>query len=198
MAQRRAEETRQRILTAAGECFARYGYDGTGVAQICECAGVTKGAFYHHFPTKPAVFLELLHRWLDTLDVQLAAARGEAATVPDALLNMAAGAGHIFRDAHGQLPMFLEFWTQASQHPEFWQETIAPYRSYQASFEAMIEAGIAEGSLRPVNPATAARSIVALAVGTILQGLLDPQGADWGRVMEDGMQLILDGLRTKD
>ena len=192
--QRRAEETRNRILHAAEELFARCGYDDTGVAEICERAGVTKGAFYHHFPTKHAVFLELLHRWLEALDVLLAAARLEATNVPDGLLHMAGKASHIFQDARGQLPMFLEFWTQASQHPEFWQETIDPYRSYQASFAALIEAGVAEGSLRPTDPAVASRAIVALAIGVLLQGLLDPQGADWGRVMEKGVQLLLEGL----
>jgi AcrR family transcriptional regulator len=196
--QRRAEETRERILSAAQECFAHYGYDGTGVAQLCEQAGVTKGAFYHHFPSKHAVFLELLHRWLAVLDGQLAVARGEAATVPDGLLHMADQAGRIFRDARGQLPMFLEFWTQASQHPEFWQETVAPYRSYQASFAALIEAGIAEGSLRPVNAAVASRAIVAVAVGVLLQGLLDPQGADWGKVMTESMRMMLEGLESGD
>jgi hypothetical protein len=50
--QRRGEETHNRILDAALEAFARYGYDATGVAEICRRADVTKGGFYHHFPSK--------------------------------------------------------------------------------------------------------------------------------------------------
>lgn len=194
--QRRAEETRERILAAAQECFARYGYDGTGVAQVCEQAGVTKGAFYHHFPSKHAVFLALLHRWLAELDGKLATALDESATVADGLLHMAGMAGRIFHDGSGRLPIFLEFWTQASQHPEFWEETVEPYRSYQASFAALIEAGMADGSLRQVNPDVAARTIVALAMGMLLQGLLDPQGARWNEVMVEGVNLLLEGLKA--
>lgn len=194
--QRRAEETRSRIMEAALTCFAHDGYDGTGVAEICARAGVTKGAFYHHFATKHAVFLALLQRWLGLLDLQIDMARQQAPNVPDGLLHMATMAGRIFQDGSGRLPMFLEFWTQASQHEEFWQETIAPYRRYQSSFSALVEAGIAEGSLRPVDSTLAARVIVALAVGVLLQGLLDPQGADWGQVMGGGLQLLLDGLRS--
>ena len=37
-------ETRSRILQAAEECFTRYGYDSTGVAEICKAASVSKGA----------------------------------------------------------------------------------------------------------------------------------------------------------
>ena len=59
--QQRSEETRARLLEAAEACFSESGYDGTGVAKICRRAGVSKGAFYHHFETKQAIFLELLN-----------------------------------------------------------------------------------------------------------------------------------------
>jgi len=195
--QRRGEETRNRILEAAVECFAQHGYDGTGVAEICRRAGVTKGGFYHHFPGKQALFLELIDRWLGGLDAQLAAACAETDTVPETLLQMARMAGQVFQAAHGQLPMFLEFWSNASRDQKVWEATIAPYRWYQDFFSGMIEDGIAEGSLRPVDPETAALVVVSLAVGLMLQGLLDPQGADWGQVTEEGVKMLLRGLEKE-
>jgi AcrR family transcriptional regulator len=195
--QRRGEETRNRILEAAVECFAQHGYDGTGVAEICRRAGVTKGGFYHHFPGKQALFLELIDRWLGGLDAQLATACAETETVPETLLQMARMAGQVFQAAHGQLPMFLEFWSNASRDQKVWEATIAPYRWYQDFFSGMIEDGIAEGSLRPVDPETAALVVVSLAVGLMLQGLLDPQGADWGQVTEEGVKMLLRGLEKE-
>jgi AcrR family transcriptional regulator len=50
--QQRGEETHARILEAAAACFGQHGYDAVGVAEICRQANVTKGAFYHHFPSK--------------------------------------------------------------------------------------------------------------------------------------------------
>jgi AcrR family transcriptional regulator len=194
MAQRRAEETRARILAAAEACFARSGYDGTGVAEICEQAGVTKGAFYHHFPTKQSLFLASLHGWLDRLDVGIEALRTTAPTVPDGLLSMAGMTRLIFQEGSGRLPIFLEYWDQASHDPEVWQATVAPYRRYRDLFAGIVRDGIAEGTLRPVDAETASVVIVALAIGLLLQGLLDPQGADWGLTMENGMQMLLDGL----
>ncbi len=195
--QRRGEETRSSILEAAGECFAQNGYDGTGVAEICRRSGVTKGAFYHHFPSKQALFLELLGRWLTGLDTQLEAARAEAETIPERLLQMTGMVRQVFEAGSGQLPIFLEFLTQAAHDPAVWQATIAPYRRYRASFRGMIEAGIAEGSLRPVDPETAAQVIVSLAVGLVLQGLLDPHGADWGQVAEESVQMLLESWEEK-
>jgi len=197
-AQRRGEKTRIRILKAAEECFALYGYDATGVAEICRRAGVTKGGFYHHFSGKQALFLELLERWLATLDRQLEAARDEAATVPEGLLRMAEMAVQLFAGASGQLPMFLEFWSKAARDPEIWQATIAPYRRYRDFFARLIEAGIAEGTLRPVDPELAAHLIVSVAVGLVLQGVLDPHGADWEQVTQDSIGLLLENLTRKE
>ncbi len=196
--QQRGEETRSRILEAAAECFAQSGYDSAGVAEICRRAGVTKGGFYHHFPSKQAVFLELLERWLAALDTQLAAARAGTETVPQALLQMAEMVQHVFRVASGQLPMFLEFWNKAARDPDIWQATIAPYRRYRAVFSGMVEAGIAEGTLRSVDPQMAAQVFVSLAVGLVLQGVLDPNGADWGQVAQEGIRMLLEGLERRE
>jgi AcrR family transcriptional regulator len=193
-AQHRSQGTRARILNAALQGFARHGYDATGVAEICDLAGVSKGAFYHHFPTKQAVFIELMEGWLNGLDAQLHAIQASAENVPQALTQMAGMAGHVFREARGQLPMFLEFWSRSAREPEVWQALSAPYRRYQAFFCGIIEVGIAEGSLRPLDPEVAAQLLVSAAVGLVLQGLVDQNGVDWGEVIEKTVRLILEGM----
>lgn len=196
--QRRGEETRTRILEAAADSFAQHGYDATGVAEICRRTGVTKGAFYHHFPSKQTVFLELLEQWLAGLDAQLEAARAGAATIPEKFLQMAGMIRLVFQIADGKLPIFLEFWTKAGHDPAIWQATIAPYRRYRTFIARMVEAGIAEGTLRAVDPETAAQALVSLAVGLLLQGLLDPQGTDWGQEAEDSVRMFLQGLERRE
>lgn len=53
--QARAAATRRRILDAAITLFAENGYGETGLADILQRAGVSKGAFYYHFDSKEAV-----------------------------------------------------------------------------------------------------------------------------------------------
>ncbi len=195
--QKRSQETRNRIMMAAISEFAQHGYDATSVAQICQAAGVSKGAFYHHFPSKQAMFLALLESWLDLLDAQMLAVRSGSDSVADSLDTMSGLMGIVFQSAGGYLPMFLEFWTQASHDPAVWETVIAPYRRYQEYFATMIQEGIDEGSLKPTDPQVTARVMVALAVGLLLQGLLDPQGTDWGQVTQHGFQLLIDSMRQE-
>jgi AcrR family transcriptional regulator len=189
--QGRGEETRSRILQAALDCFAQHGYDNTSVAQICQAADVTKGGFYYHFTSKHALFLELLQLWLERLDTHIFAACAGSDSVPDALMQMADVARQVSQAAGEQFPMFLEFWTQAARDPATWEATIAPYQRYQTFFEDLIQTGIEAGALRDISAPIAARVLVSLAVGLVLQGVLNPEGADWGEIAVAGVRMLL-------
>jgi len=54
-AERRAA-TREKLITAAREHFARNGFEDTHTGDILKQAGVSRGAMYHHFPSKRDVF----------------------------------------------------------------------------------------------------------------------------------------------
>ena len=49
------EFRRAEILAAAGRCFARNGFHGATVAQICTEAGISSGHLYHYFANKEAI-----------------------------------------------------------------------------------------------------------------------------------------------
>src|ERR1700683_2009640 len=53
--ERRANETRERIFSAALRLFAEHGYLETTVEDITEAADVGKGTFFNYFPTKEHV-----------------------------------------------------------------------------------------------------------------------------------------------
>lgn len=191
--QQRSEETRTHILEAALKRFANHGYNAASIDQICTDAGVSKGAFYHHFPSKQVIFLELLKGWLDAIDAGFEAVRQP--TMPETLMQMTGTLPAILASADDRLPMFLEFWLQASRDEKIWEATISPYRHYRNYFAKLIQQGIDEGSLAPVDPQSAGQMIVSLAVGLLLQGLLDPKGSNWERVARESMRVILKGLQ---
>lgn len=55
--------TRERLLDAATLLIRRQGYTATSVEEICAEAGVSKGAFFHHFKGKEALAEAALERW---------------------------------------------------------------------------------------------------------------------------------------
>ncbi len=65
-----AAATRQRLLDVGRELFADPGFTAAGTADLVARAGVTRGALYHHFPDKTALFaavfeaveIEVAHR----------------------------------------------------------------------------------------------------------------------------------------
>jgi AcrR family transcriptional regulator len=193
--QPRSEETQTQILQAANHLFSQFGYEATSVAEICQAAGVSKGAFYHHFPTKQAVFLKIMDDWLTQLDRAFSDALTETRDVPQAIDRMAQMAAGTLRSADARLSIFLEFWRQAYHDPHIWQAAIAPYHRYRDFFSTLIQKGISSGSLRPVDPDLAARLFVSLALGLLMQAIFDPQGAEWDQETILSYRLLVEGLR---
>lgn len=71
-----AAETRGALLRAARESFSNQGFADTSVAAVAAAAGTTKGALFHYFSSKEALFLEV---WT-ALQLEMdAAARNAAA-----------------------------------------------------------------------------------------------------------------------
>lgn len=60
----RVNRSRDRLVAVGMRLLRGRGYDGTTVEDICRAARVTKGAFFHSFPTKEALALAALEAYL--------------------------------------------------------------------------------------------------------------------------------------
>jgi TetR/AcrR family transcriptional repressor of nem operon len=65
---------RARLLGAATTLIRSKGYAATTVDELCASAGVTKGAFFHHFPTKEALGVAAAEHWSASTGAMFAAA----------------------------------------------------------------------------------------------------------------------------
>ncbi|MBK7454978.1 MAG: TetR/AcrR family transcriptional regulator [Anaerolineales bacterium] len=193
--QQRSEETRSKIISSAIKLFSTRGYNTASVDDICKDAEISKGAFYHHFESKQALFLALLDGWLTTIDQGIEASR--ESSVPETFFLITQAFPYIFKTANEGLPMFLEFWLQASREEKIWQASIAPYRRYHKYFTSLIKRGVDEGSFVDVDPELTARMIVSMAMGLLLQSLLDPKGAKWEKTAREITTMMMDTLMKK-
>lgn len=85
----RRAATSAAVVGAARALFAGHGFDATSIDDIAARAGVTKGAVYHYFDTKEALFRRVFEQVEEELVVRVATAAGE---VEDPVESMRAGA----------------------------------------------------------------------------------------------------------
>ncbi len=189
-------DTRETLLATALSLFSEMGYDATSVAQICEQAQVSKGAFYYHFPSKQDLFLSLMTQWLTKMRTNFLAEARNADDVPAALENMAAISGQIFSELDSGFPILLEFWRQASRDPLIWEQAVSPYKEYLELFAGMIQTAKEEGSFSDtLDPHLAARVVTALAMGLLLQASFDEGNVDWQQVTVSGIKILIEGMK---
>ena len=190
--QQRSEETQTKIMDSAIRLFSTGGFNQASVDDICQEAGVGKGAFYHHFEGKPALLLALLDGWLQAMDNAIESSRDK--TAPETFMQMTDAFPYFFETPGEGLPMSIEFWLQARRDQTILETSIAPYRRYHKYFTSLIKKGVEEGSFVEVDPELASRMIVSTAMGFFLQSLLDPKSANWEKVARDSTDLLVNSL----
>lgn len=77
-----APNARRRLLDAAREMIRRKGFTATSVDELCAAAGVTKGAFFHHFASKEALGVAAARDWSEGTGALFAAAPYHAPADP--------------------------------------------------------------------------------------------------------------------
>jgi AcrR family transcriptional regulator len=112
-----AEQRRRQILDVACTVFAEGGFHATSMDDVAAAAGVTKPVLYQHFPSKRALFLELLddvgRQLLGELAVATSAAHSGRERVEE-------GFAAYFRFVTGNEPAFrVLFGASARNDPEF-------------------------------------------------------------------------------
>jgi TetR/AcrR family transcriptional regulator, transcriptional repressor for nem operon len=63
MPKKPGENARDSLIAVGTDLMRHSGYSDTSVGEICTAAGVTKGAFFHHFPSKESLAKECLGHW---------------------------------------------------------------------------------------------------------------------------------------
>lgn len=81
----RAASTRAKIITAARRLFAANGYEGTSTEAVLADSQVSRGALYHHFANKEALFAAVLEAVEEDITAETARAGGSAAEPVEAL-----------------------------------------------------------------------------------------------------------------
>ncbi len=77
--------TRGQLIEVATGLFAAHGYEGTSIEAVLAAAGVSRGALYHHFAGKEALFRAVLEAISDRVTAQVTEAVSHCTDPVDAV-----------------------------------------------------------------------------------------------------------------
>jgi AcrR family transcriptional regulator len=187
-------ETRERLLVAARQVFARAGYGGTSVDMIAAEAGYSKGAIYSNFATKEAIFLELLGRYGDE---EIAEFRRIMALDPADSRN---ALNHWLDTMHADEDwalLTMELALHARRNPDFADQFYAIEQRLTDFHAGVIAERFAQsGKVPPIDPVDLSLAFRTLACGLNLKLPSDPSKGsnDAGRIIHE----LLDALIVVD
>lgn len=137
--------TRDRLIQAAMDVFARRGYHGTTVDDIVAASDSSKGSFYHYFPSKQGIFLILL----DQLAGMVEAGVDHAIDREDGAMAKVEAALRVVLEvaaAHRDLARILLVESAALGH-EFEQSRLGIHRRFAALIQRHLDRAVADGAI---------------------------------------------------
>jgi AcrR family transcriptional regulator len=189
--QSKGDRSRRRILAAAEDVFAEFGYHEASIVKITEAAGVAQGTFYLYFPSKKAIFAELL------LDLNQ--------RVRQAMTEGTRGARNRAEAERGGFAGFFRF---TAEHPALYRvirqaEFVAPdlmehhYQTIATGYVDGLRAAMAAGEIAPAEPEVVAWALMAVGEMIGLRWVLWPKAGEIPpEVFEETMAFISRALGT--
>lgn len=189
------ERTRQAILDAGRRLFATQGYERTNVGQIAKEVGVAHGTVYYHFPDKKALLVALLGGFFTQAQALAGAWAQETDTGEEAARGFIQAVATLVHD-NREMALILH---KESHNPDPQIQALI-----QGAFSAMVqhtrralEAGMALGSVRPLDARIAALGHVGM-IKEVVLGLLDQdEDIDLDHVISEISDLQNFGIRPR-
>jgi TetR/AcrR family transcriptional repressor of nem operon len=166
-------DARRALLDVALDLFREAGYAATTVDDLCQAAGVTKGAFFHRFASKEALGVAAIAHWsevtgalfaaadyhthADRVDRVLAYLDLRAALVQGSAAEYSCVAGTMAQEIH-------------ASHPALREAADASIRGGAAHIEAHLTEALAQHPVPGVTAATLALHIQAVIQGAFVVG----------------------------
>jgi len=198
--ERKKEETRRRIFTAAISLFREKGFEHTTVDEITEKADVGRGTFFNYFPRKESVLAFLSEERLEVAEENGQLLLAEARPVRDKLIEVYAFASAAYTEDRELSRFVFNEWMQRSFAPT--EETGGRWETLLLK---IIAQGQSNGELRSDVAADRMESVLSSVYMSTLYFWLCcplgmPEGSDFALVDEVKARigLVIDGLGARN
>lgn len=152
------EKGKEEFLRIATQLMNVNGYKGASLDKISARLNVTKGAFYHHYQTKDELALACFERTVDLILKAQSAGEARGRTGAEKLaISLTLLTEH---QLAGGVPI-IRLSAFASMPPELRAPIFRRFDQLTLRFSGLIADGVADGSIRPVDPLVGAQMIAA-------------------------------------
>jgi AcrR family transcriptional regulator len=184
----RSAATRAKLIRAARHLFARRGYAGVGTEEIVRRAGVTRGALYHQFPAKQALFLAVYEQVEQELTTRVASSLG---TVESPFAALRGGVGAFLQACRApEVQRIVLIDGPAVLGWEQWREVADRYGL--GLLEEVIAGAVAAGEIAPLPVAPLAHLLMGALDEAAQLVVREPASAD---AVAETLERLIDGLR---
>ncbi|MGB3293900.1 MAG: TetR/AcrR family transcriptional regulator [Phormidesmis sp.] len=173
MARVRDEESfqkkREQILAVATQCFVESGFHGTGMAKVCQAAGMSAGALYRYYPSKESIIETIIER--DRKDTLFLLERlDKAKNKVTGLADMMAEAVQLLAADQDYCQLCVEISAEAARNPTMAQLLSAAEYELLNGLTAIITQGQSAGQITSaLDPDVTAQLLITFVDGFIGQ-----------------------------
>jgi AcrR family transcriptional regulator len=140
--------SRETILDGAFQAFTKGGYRDTAIDDIAAAAEISKGGIYFHFPTKEAIFRELMRTTADKLVGKVETA---VAAESDPIRKAEVALATVLEVFAGHRTMARLFFEAGAGGRGFQAETNALHDRFARLIQSYLDDAIAQGTIPPID-----------------------------------------------
>lgn len=195
--QLQSEQTQQKITKEATQLFVRKGFYGTSISDLAQATGLTKGAIYHHFENKDAIFFAVIDDVRQIWNNEVAREVMQAKDAPTRLT--------ILLDKHAQLLKKNEticlvlnglLMEMEGINPDFMLALKETYQQLTYFVEHIITRGQKAGEIRTdLDPRLVAMNIVGMLRATGCSRVFNHMEVDYIAMTNTLKKMLLDSLQ---
>lgn len=184
-------KTRQKILATAEQIFGEKGYFETSIAEITVRTGVAQGTFYNYFPTKKAIFDELIYQLSSDFRYAIKKNMDEADTFEE---KQRAGYFAFFKWVmnHRNLYSIIQQSVLVDNELYRWY-----YEKIADGFIRAIETAVDSGDCKPLNPETVAYCLMGIGQFIGMRWVLWEDKLVPEDVFDEAMEIIFHGIHGR-
>lgn len=201
---RDARSKRRRILEAAQELFAEFGFDAAPMEAIARRARVSKGTLYNYFASKEDLLVEAVAESMETSRQRVLARLGREAgqrpaqTLDNALRALAVGLLPVLGGRAQSLRN--QVWGLVGRDSQLRQRVFDHYREFYRHREQEFELALGEGGevgefRQDLDPSDVALLLLAIFDGLVFRAAFDPERVEPVRAFDVLASLLDTGLR---